>query len=158
MNDIIDKLNIKKIENKELFPYDLMLLADPSLDLIKEYTSRGEVYIAELHNVVVGVYVLIRTRPDTMELVNLAVNESFHGKGIGKALIKDAVETAKKADMKTLEVGTGNSSISQLALYQKCGFRIRSIDNDFFIKHYDEPIIENGIQCVDMVRLSMDLD
>lgn len=158
MNDIIDKLNIKKIRDEELFPYDLMLLADPSLDLIKEYTSRGEVYIAELHNVVVGVYVLIRTRPATMELVNLAVNESFHGKGIGKALIKDAIETAKKSDMKTLEVGTGNSSISQLALYQKCGFRIRSIDHDFFIKHYDEPIIENGIQCVDMVRLSMDLD
>jgi len=158
MNDIIDKLNIKKIEDEELFPYDLMLLADPSLDLIKEYASRGEVYIAELHNIVIGVYVLIRTRPATMELVNLAVKESSHGKGIGKALIKDAVERAKKADMKTLEVGTGNSSISQLALYQKCGFRIRSIDHDFFIKHYDEPIIENGIQCVDMVRLSMDLD
>lgn len=158
MNNIIDDLSIKKIEYEEMFPYDLLLLADPSLELIKEYASRGEVYIAELHDVVVGVYVLIRTRPYTMELVNVAVNESFQGKGIGKALIKHAIEASKKLGVKTLEVGTGNSSISQLALYQKCGFRIRTIDCDFFIKHYDEPIIENGIQCVDMVRLSMDLD
>ncbi len=26
---------------------------------------------------------------------------------------------------------------------------------DFFIKHYNEPIFENGIQCRDMVRLNL---
>ena len=112
----------------------MLLLADPSLDLIKEYTSRGEVYIAEINNAVAGVYVLIKTRPDTMELVNIAVKENMQGKGIGKILIKDAIKRAKKLSVKTLEVGTGNSSISQLVLYQKCGFRMKSIDNNFFIK------------------------
>lgn len=66
----------------------------------------------------------------------------------------NAIQTAKSKGYKTIEVGTGNSSIGQLALYQKCGFRITGIDMDFFIKHYPEEIFENGIQCRDMVRLS----
>ena len=64
---------------------------------------------------------------------------------------------ARKEKAKVLEVGTGNSSISQLALYQKCGFRIVSIDRDFFKKSYREKIVENEIECTDMIRLSMDL-
>ncbi len=59
---------------------------------------------------------------------------------------------------KTLEVCTGNSSIGQLALYQKCGFRMSGIERDFFIKHYHEPIFENGIQCRDRVRLTQELN
>lgn len=37
------------------------------------------------------------------------------------------------------------------------GFRMTGIDRDFFIRHYSEEIFENGIQVVDMVRLSQDL-
>jgi hypothetical protein len=59
-------------------------------------------------------------------------------------------------DAKALWVGTGNSSLSQLALYQKCGFRIREIESGFF-ESYPEPIVENGIRCIDMVRLRVDL-
>lgn len=57
--------------------------------------------------------------------------------------------------MDTLVVGTGNSSFDQLALYQKCGFRMKGIIEDYFIEHYEEPIFENGIQCRDMIRLSL---
>ncbi len=32
----------------------------------------------------VGEYVLIETRPETVELVNVAVRESEHGQGLGK--------------------------------------------------------------------------
>lgn len=85
------------------------------------------------------------------------MKESWQGKGIGKQLIRHAIAEAKAAGFHTVEIGTGNSSIQQLALYQKCGFRMTSIDHDFFLKHYDEPIFENGIQCMDMVRLSLTL-
>jgi len=77
---------------------------------------------------------------------------------LGKFLLKDAIERASTFGAKTLDIGTANSSIFQLALYQKVGFRVTGIDRDFFIRHYDEPIYENGIQCLDMVRLSMELD
>ena len=53
---------------------------------------------------------------------------------------------------KTIEVGTGNFSLGQLVLYQKCGFKIAGVDSDFFIiKHYSDEIFENWIQCRDRV-------
>ncbi|MOA10270.1 putative N-acetyltransferase YvbK [compost metagenome] len=72
-------------------------------------------------------------------------------------MVNHAIQNAKQLGFKTIEIGTGNSSIGQLALYQKCGFRITGVDRDFFIRHYDEEIFENGIQVVDMIRLSQDL-
>ncbi|CAM4025833.1 acetyltransferase [Bacillus luti] len=148
------------IENisKEAIPKSLLLLADPSERQINTYVQRGLTYVAKQEDRVVGVYVLLETRPKTMEIMNIAVVEYMQGKGIGKKLLKHAVETAKGYGMSKLEVGTGNSSVSQLALYQKCGFRIFSIDFDHFSKHYEEEIIENGIVCRDMIRLAMELN
>ena len=55
-----------------------------------------------------------------------------------------------------VEIGTGNSSLDQLALYQKLGFRITGIVAGFFYD-YPKPIVENGIACRDMVRLRVEL-
>lgn len=153
----MENIKIKKLSIKDEIPYDLLYLADPSMEKINEYIIRGDCYIACIDNNIVGAYVIIETRPLTLELVNIAVKESHQGSGIGKHLIYSAIDLAKKSNAKVLEVGTGNSSISQLAFYQKCGFRIVGIDKDFFKKHYEEKIIENGIECIDMIRLSIDL-
>ncbi|WP_417897653.1 GNAT family N-acetyltransferase [Bacillus haimaensis] len=150
-------MNIRKLKQGEQPPMEILLLADPSEAIVKEYITRGECFVAELEEHIIGVYVLLPTRPDTVELVNVAVSEEHHGKGIGRQLVMDAVEAARSKGYKTIELGTGNSSIGQLALYQKCGFRIVGVDLDFFIKHYPETIYENGIQCRDMVRLAQDL-
>ena len=150
-------MGIKKLNEDEKIPYDLLILADPSIEAINDYFKRGYCYGAYIDNEIVGVYVIIKTRPFIMELVNIAVSESYQGRGIGKELILHAIKVAKEEKAKVIEVGTGNSSISQLALYQKCGFRITGVDRDFFIKHYKEKIMENGIQCIDMLRLSMEL-
>jgi ribosomal protein S18 acetylase RimI-like enzyme len=150
-------MEIRKLEPNELPPMDLLLLADPSNQIVEDYIKRGQCYVAELDRSIIAVYVLLPTRPETIELVNIAVREKHQGKGIGKQLIKHAILNAKASDYKTIEIGTGNSGVGQLALYQKCGFRIIGIDRDFFIRHYSEEIFENGIQCRDMVRLSQDL-
>lgn len=78
-----------------------------------------------------GVYVLLPTRPVTVELVNIAVAEEQQGRGIGKQMVMHAIQTARRDGYSVMEVGTGNSSIGQLALYQKCGFRIVAVDMDF---------------------------
>jgi ribosomal protein S18 acetylase RimI-like enzyme len=150
-------MKIRKLVPNEAYPWELLLLADPSQHLIEEYVRRGDCYIAEADNQVIGTYVLLPTRPETVELVNIAVAEHMHGRGIGKQLVRHAIQTAASKGFKTIEVGTGNSSLGQLALYQKCGFRIVGIDIDFFTRHYPEEIYENGIRCRDMIRLSQDL-
>ncbi|MGM9986106.1 MAG: GNAT family N-acetyltransferase, partial [Bacillaceae bacterium] len=150
-------MTIRQLGKDEALPLHLLLLADPSEEIVMEYTKRGNCYIAIIEEKIVGVYVLIQTRPLTMELINIAVDEAYQGKGIGKLLVLDAINEAKLAGMKVIEVGTGNSSLSQLGLYQKCGFRITGVDKDFFKIHYKEDIFENGIQCIDMIRLSQEL-
>jgi len=105
----------------------------------------------------IGVHVLLPTRPHTIEIVNIAVDEKSQGSGVGKILLQHAIETAKAMGYTTIEIGTGNSSLGQLDLYQKCGFRIVGVDRNFFLRHYEEDIIENGIRCTDMIRLSQDI-
>jgi len=150
-------MKIRKLIPDEKRPMELLLLADPSQHLVEEYISRGECFVAEEEGSIIGEYVLLPTRPDTIEIVNIAVVEHSQGKGIGRELVNDAIRRSRELGYKTIEIGTANSSVGQLLLYQKCGFRIVGVDRDFFIRHYDEKIYENGIQVLDMVRLSQDL-
>ncbi|WP_085279813.1 GNAT family N-acetyltransferase [Paenibacillus barengoltzii] len=151
-------MKIRLLEDHEEVPLDLLLLADPSQEMIAEYLQRGQCYVGlDEREQIIAVIVLLPTRPGTLEIVNIAVREAFQGRGIGKKLIQFAMDQAREKNAKTIEIGTGNSSVGQLLLYQKCGFRITGIDRDFFIRHYPEKIYENGIQCRDMIRLSLDL-
>ncbi|MEC0983229.1 GNAT family N-acetyltransferase [Bacillus safensis] len=150
-------IHIRPLSGDQSVPMDLLLLADPSKEKVLTYVQSGSCYAAYHEQDVIGVYVLLSLSQQTVEIINVAVKESWQGKGIGKQLIRHAIAEAKADGFHTVEIGTGNSSIQQLALYQKCGFRMTSIDHDFFLKHYDEPIFENGIQCMDMVRLSLTL-
>lgn len=148
---------IRELHTNEEFPMDLLLLADPSEKIVREYVGRGTCFVAEENGKTIGTYVLLPTRPETIELVNIAVAESEQGKGIGKHMVMDAINKAREKGYQTIEVGTGNPGMMQLALYQKCSFRITGVDRDFFVRHYEEEIFENGIQCRDMVRLAQDL-
>ena len=69
----------------------------------------------------------------------------------------DAIATARSDGFRTLEVGTGDIGVAQLALYRKCGFSVQWIDTDFFRRHYPGPVIDAGEECRHMVRLGMDL-
>ncbi|AOP32980.1 hypothetical protein A0128_03310 [Leptospira tipperaryensis] len=82
----------------------MLLSADPSEELVKEYLKRGFCYIATFETETIGIYVLIYTRPKTLELVNIAVDEKFRRKGVGKALVLHAISKAKESKMKVLDL------------------------------------------------------
>lgn len=150
-------ITIKTLDPRQDIPYDLLLLADPSKELVDEYISRGYCFGAYIHEEIVGEFVLINTHPKTIEIVNIAVKEEMQGKGIGKLLVLRAIEEARKMKAVSVEIGTGNSSFLQLKLYQKCGFRIVGVDTDFFVRNYTEELYEEGLQIKDMIRMRMDL-
>lgn len=133
----------------------LLLKADPDIESIKNYISHSTIFVARESNAIIGV-VVITFKDAQYELKNIAVLDSYQGKGIAKELIYRAKDFAKQSGAKNIIVGTGNSSLSQLALYQKCGFRMQSIKKNFF-QNYPEPIFENGIPCMDMILLSAKL-
>ncbi|MDA9471712.1 GNAT family N-acetyltransferase [Enterococcus sp. 5H] len=150
-------MSIKEIQYFTTFHYELLLLADPDKNVINKYLPRGISFEYRSADDVAGVLVLLPTRPETLEIVNIAVSEAFQNQGIGAKLLHFAIDYAKENSYKTVEIGTGSTSFAQLYLYQKCGFRLTSIDRDFFVRHYDEEIIENKLVLKDMVRLSLDL-
>lgn len=153
----IKTLNIRPLSPTEQAPMELLLNADPSEKLVKDYLTRGLCLIAELQNEIAGALILMPKENKTMEIMNVSVTEKLQNLGIGKALIHKAVEEAGKTGAKVLEIGTGNPGFGQLYLYQKCGFRISAVDQDFFRRNYSERIYENGLECRDMIRLSMEL-
>jgi len=141
---------------KEEPPWDLLLLADPSRAKVADYLEEGTCFVAYSNDHLVGEFVLLQISVGVIKIVNMAVAPEVQG-GIGRQLVNRAKEIAKKRGAHLLEVGTGNSSLGQLIFYQKYGFRISGIEPDFFVGRYPEKIIENGIQCVDMIRLSLKL-
>lgn len=150
-------ISIRKLEAICHAPWDLLLLADPSEELVKTYLNQGTCYTAELNGERVGVILFMETKPGTIEIMNLAVKEEMQNQGIGKKLILYVIEEIKKNHVKTIEIGTGNPGVKQMLLYQKCGFRIVGVDFDFFRRTHPEPIYENGIECRDMIRMRIDL-
>ncbi len=144
-------------QTKDSIPNDLLLLSDPSEEVIAEYINLSTKFIARLNTKIVGALVLLKTRPKTMEIMNISVYEEYQNKGIGKQLINKAIEYAKENKITTLEIGTGNPGLIQMILYQKCGFRIVGVEFDYFRKNHKEKIFENGIECRDMIRMRMEL-
>jgi len=150
-------ISINKLDSKTDAPMDLLLLADPSEELVKSYLEKGICYTAQIKDETVGVVLIMETEPHTIEVMNLAVKEELQNNGIGKHLLLYVIEEIKKGNTKTIEIGTGNPGVVQMLLYQKCGFRIVGIDFDFFRRTHPEPIYENGIECRDMIRMRIDL-
>jgi ribosomal protein S18 acetylase RimI-like enzyme len=138
-------------------PWELLLDADPSRQRIESYLSQDLTRIAKLGEEIVGVYVLTRHDPITFELMNIAVRESHQRMGLGRRLLGHAIGLAESKGARRIDVGTGNSSFEALTLYQRAGFRIIGVVPEFFVQNYADPIIENGIRCVDMLRLRLTL-
>lgn len=139
-------------------PRELLLLADESEASVNDYIDRADCYIARSGDKILGEYLLLHTRPFTAEIVNIAVAAPYQRRGIGTALLHHAVHTAQAAGFRILEIGTGDSGIGQLALYERCGFVRCGVDRDYFRRHYPAPIFENDVECRDMVRLRLELD
>ncbi|WP_270333939.1 GNAT family N-acetyltransferase [Ligilactobacillus acidipiscis] len=133
--------------------YQLLLAADPSKELIDSYLNRSFCYQATAQGQLVGIIILLPTHPETLEIVNIAVDPQIRNQGIGQQLLTFVEKTARNKKFKCLEIGTGSTSFAQLYLYQKRGFRIVGIDQDFFSIHYNKEIIENKLVLKDMLRL-----
>ncbi|MFU1792459.1 GNAT family N-acetyltransferase [Paenibacillus azoreducens] len=138
---------------QEELPKELLLLADPDWEQIGKYLDQSSWTVAERDGMIIGVCGLMPLEPAVAEIMNAAVDPAYQGKGYGKRLILSALEQARTDGYKKVIVRTGNSSLDQLGLYQKCGFRMIRIERDYFVNNYPEPIFENGIQCRDQVIL-----
>lgn len=153
------EINVENLGPEENIPYDLLLLADETLEAINKYTQRSNVYVArnESSPQPVAAFVLKKSSDSEMEIWNIAVAPVFQGKGIGSYLINWICLYARLNNCKILWVGTPDSASRQINFYQKNGFVISEIVKNYFIDNYPEPILENGIYLKDMVLFKREL-
>ena len=138
-------------------PYELLLLADETVEAINRYIFDSSVYVLHDGFQDVAVMALHPNSTEELEIKNIAVIESYRSRGIGSILIDKAKEIAQKNGYAILTVGTSETGFQQIRFYEKNGFIKKGIRKDFFTDHYPFPIYENGLQMRDMVLLSHDL-
>ena len=135
-------------------PMALLLLADPSEDKVRSSLAGSRCFAAFRDGVVVGACVVQPRGAGVHELMSIAVLPEHQQSGYGTVLLQWVIDCFRVSGASQLEVGTGTFGY-QLAFYQRHGFRVASIDHDFFVRHYPEPVFEDGIQHLDMLRLRL---
>lgn len=86
-----------------------------------------------------------------LEIKNIAVDPNAQRKGYGRALIEFLVREYAGSHF-VLQAGTGESPLT-VPFYERCDFVRSHRIRNFFVKNYDHPIYEGGVQLVDMVYL-----
>lgn len=127
--------------------------ADEDVSRIRELVSdrAHHAYLAVLGDVTIGA-VLMRWETDASEILYIAIDAAQRGQGYGKAVMAAVIGEARQRGIRSVVVGTSNASLSQIAFYQKCGFRLDSVRRDYF-DYLSSPAYENGIQIRDMLVL-----
>ena len=140
-------------ENKKKY-IDLLLLADEQEDMVDIYLDEGKMFVLD-DDGVKAECVVTDEGDGVLEIKNIATLPECQGKGYAKSLIK-FVENEFKEKFTYIKVGTGDSPLT-IPFYEKCGFSEIYRVKNFFTEHYDHPIIECGVQLVDMVYLGKKL-
>src|SRR3982751_6420702 len=81
------------------------------------------VYRADQDGELVGAATM-QWRGDPCEIVELAIAPERQGQGLGRQFVRWLIDEARRRGKRRLLVGTANSSISNIAFYQKCGLRM----------------------------------
>jgi GNAT superfamily N-acetyltransferase len=87
-------------------------------------------------------------------MVVLNVYPEFQGQGIGRMLVREAMELGRKQGCKLMKVATTNDDLPTLAVYQKMGFQLHKLVAGGVAKHHDGEMIGfSGIPIRDEVQL-----
>ena len=87
------------------------------------------------------------------EVTNTAVAESHRGQGIGRLLLRRAVDEARSAGATRMVLATATADLGNLRFYQRCGFRMTHVVHDAFgpAQGYPPGLEVNGIPLLDQV-------
>ncbi|MFD2177959.1 GNAT family N-acetyltransferase [Veronia pacifica] len=135
----------------DVVPLPLLLEADPCKRKIQGYLDQSQAWVVREGEVIIGACLTVQSN-ECIEIMNLSVLPEKQQRGVGRRLLEYVISHLQQQSSLPLVLGTGSFG-HQLAFYQRLGFRLASIERDFFLKHYSEPLIEEGIQHRDMIRM-----
>lgn len=146
----LDEVCITRVLTDRKQYLGLLLLGDEQESMIDCYLERGEMFVLR-DNGVKAVCVVTDEGGDTCELKNLAVAPDAQRQGYGKTFIR-FLTAYYSGRYERMIVGTGDVPSTRM-FYRHCGFTYSHRVENFFIDHYDHPIVEDGIRLKDMIYL-----
>ena len=148
----------------------ILLLADDAEDHVRAHLDEGFVYALSIDDgeagggdgrgsTPVGAVQAVDRGEGTVELTLVAVDEAHQARGLGKRLVALVLDELRHQGFRRSTVGTSNAGVNEIAFYQKCGFRLLSIERDYFneARGYDGTAMENGIVHRDLVWFDQSL-
>ena len=140
-------------DNRERF-LPLLLLADPSEEVVRSYLKEGMLHVLyDGEERPVCEALILDLGFGVCEVKNLATGEDFQNRGYASVLL-EYLFLHYGASFTEMRVGT---SPGVVAFYQRLGFVVSHIIPNFFLNLYEEPIWENGYRLTDMIYLKKDL-
>lgn len=127
----------------------LLLLADPSPQMLEKYLDLGETTLLEEDGAPAAVAVMLPLSPGVWELKNLAVREDLHRRGYGSRMMAYLLAEYGPKSREIL-VGTSPQGV---AYYQRFGFTLSHVAKGFF-SAYPQPVVEDGVVLTDMIYLA----
>jgi ribosomal protein S18 acetylase RimI-like enzyme len=143
-------MEIKIIKTHKKNYLDLLLLADEQEDMINKYLHRGTLFVLyDDDDDLKSVCVVTHEGNGNFEIQNLATYKQFQQNGHGRHLLNHVTDYYKDKGA-TILVGTGDVPWI-VSFYKSCGFIFSHRIKNYFTKHYDKPMFENGIKLTDKI-------
>jgi L-amino acid N-acyltransferase YncA len=124
---ILDIINYNILNSTALYDYNIRSYEQQQAILEEKIAKEFPVVIAELDGVVVGfgMYSEFRFREAYKFTVehSVYVNTDFHGKGIGKILLQELIQLAKKQGLHTMIGVIDAENQSSIDFHEKFGFK-----------------------------------
>ncbi len=143
-------MRIEKITARKKRFLDLLLLADEQEDMIDRYLERGDLFVL-FDPDLKSLCVVTDEGGGECELKNLATSKQYQGQGHATRLLEHVFRHYQD-NYASMLVGTGENP-RILAFYKRRGFVFSHRLKNFFTDNYREPIVEEGVQLVDMICL-----
>jgi ribosomal protein S18 acetylase RimI-like enzyme len=122
-----DRARIEAIVEAAYSPYLQRMNRKPA-PMVDDYAARiaaGQTHVLEEDGEVLGVLVL-EDHPDDhggfLLLDNIAVGPAYHGRGLGKRLMKFTEEEARRRGYRVIELYTNEVMVENIALYLRLGY------------------------------------
>jgi len=110
-------------------PKDELVLSDPQREIIDK---GGYIFYAKYQGEIIGTVSLLRIDNFNYELSKMAVNESFHGLGIGQKLLEHCILIAKEKNISKLILYSNRILLTAIHLYEKFGFQEIDLENGIY--------------------------
>jgi ribosomal protein S18 acetylase RimI-like enzyme len=103
------------------YPEQIGMVPRPMTDDYAQVITNYQVTVVESHQTIVGGIVLAVTDEGFL-IDNVAVDPSYRGKGLGKALLEFAEAEARRAGFDSIYLYTHEKMKENIALYSRIGF------------------------------------